>query len=183
MGTLCLACSKIQDFWKKGKCSAYTLVCTNSPGTVSPSPQGLVGMPQSQAPDADVGHPARGPLYDTASGPFCTGPWAGRDLAILQPIFRLHMRKQTWKVAWPAQGSQSSSGGANLAIMPRLGLWGLCFMEGIMARLVNFIIFNILKLLLTVKLVSSTLITELSFLCHGSVYTQNPSVLYIIIFL
>lgn len=52
-----------------------------------------------------------------------------------------------------------------------------------MARLVNFIIFNILKLLLTVKLVSSTLITELNFLCHGSVYTQNPSVLYIIIFL
>lgn len=38
---------------------------------------------------------AGGPLYDTASGPFCTGPWAGRDLAILQPIFSLHMRKQT----------------------------------------------------------------------------------------
>jgi len=95
MGTLCLACSKIQDFWKNGKCSAYTLVCTNSPGTVSPSPQGRVGMPQSQAPNADLGHPAHGPLYDTASGPFCTGPWANRDLAILQPIFYLHMRKQT----------------------------------------------------------------------------------------
>lgn len=44
-------------------------------------------------------------------------------------------------------------GGANLAITPRLGLSGLCFMEGVMAKLVSFIIFNILKLLLTVKLI------------------------------
>ena len=85
MGTLCLAGSKVPGFWRKGKCPAHTLVCTSSPGTVNPSPQGLAGMPQSQAPDANLGCPARGPLYDTASGPFCTGPWAGRDLTIDLP--------------------------------------------------------------------------------------------------